>query len=239
MRRKAPSRQSDCSPQTASPRSAFFPQWHPEQPRSLSTITTHTACVYSAMWSPHNPDILATACGDGHLRLFDLRAQSSPVAGPHPVATIPVGGEVLSLDWNKYRTWNIATGSTDKSVKVWDLRAASASAAAGPPPPGGASARSQGQIAAVCTGHEYAVRKVAFSVSIADGIPVVCCSKLNCSPSPFFMLAPAPFTLTPSLRKLRYDRPDMGRGPPFGIAIICGFAPRPASGHGRSPEESP
>lgn len=187
------------------------------------------------MWSPHNPDILATACGDGHLRLFDLRAQSSPVAGPHPVATIPVGGEVLSLDWNKYRTWNIATGSTDKSVKVWDLRAASANAAAGPPPPGGAGVRSQGQIAAVCTGHEYAVRKVAFSVSRQYDRGVVSCSSLNVSCPP--VLSPAPLALTPGFRKLRYDRPDMGRGPPFCIAIVCCFAPRSASRHGGSTEE--
>lgn len=136
-------------------------QWHPEQPRSITSITAHTACVYAAMWSPHSPDLIATACGDGHLRLFDLRTQTaaSPVAGPAPVMTVPVGGEVLTCDWNKYRPMTIATGSTDKSIKVWDLRSVQQQQQ---PQPG---AQAQGQITAVCTGHGYAVRRIAFSVS--------------------------------------------------------------------------
>ncbi|CAO1631251.1 unnamed protein product [Parajaminaea phylloscopi] len=143
--------------------------WHPERPRSLATITAHTACVYAAIWSPHAPDILATASGDGHARLFDLRttATSHAVAGAQPIATIPVGGEVLALDWNKYRQFHLATGSTDKSVKLWDLRAVSSNpSAAAMPPPGAAGVNAgppAGQITAICTGHDYAVRKVAFS----------------------------------------------------------------------------
>lgn len=152
-------------------------QWHPEQPRAQVTLTAHTACVYSAMWSPHHPDILATACGDGHLRLFDLRqAYSAPspsmtggLSTPTPaVATVPVGGEVLSLDWNKYRQWHIATGSTDKTIKAWDLRSVGSMVdrggmTAGAPPPGAPPPMGQGQITAICTGHDYAVRKVAYS----------------------------------------------------------------------------
>lgn len=147
--------------------------WHPDQPRSLTTMTAHTACVYAAIWSPHSPDVLATACGDGHARLFDLRANPAPtagspgaVAGAQPIATVPVGGEVLTLDWNKYRTFNLATGSTDKAVKVWDLRSVSSSAGSMARPPPGAPAGAGGglgQVTAICTGHEYAVRKVAFS----------------------------------------------------------------------------
>lgn len=90
---------------------------------------------------------------------------ASPVAGPAPVATVPVGGEVLSLDWNKYRPFQVATGSTDKSIKLWDLRSAGQQGgAAGPPPPGApVGSGAGGQIISICTGHEYAVRKVAFS----------------------------------------------------------------------------
>lgn len=134
--------------------------WHPERPTALTALTTHQACVYGCSWSPHNGDLLATACGDGHLRLYDLRVSSmgTGAAGLQtqaPVAVVPVGGEVLSLDWNKYRQMTIATGSTDRGVKIWDLRGAGKANA------GGAAAASQSY--AVLLGHEYAVRKVAFS----------------------------------------------------------------------------
>ncbi|EPQ30033.1 uncharacterized protein PFL1_02706 [Pseudozyma flocculosa PF-1] len=93
--------------------------WHPERPASLTSITAHTACVYSCAFSPHNPELLATASGDGHLRLFDLRQPvGTPGSPAAPIATVPVGGEVLSLDWNKYRPMTIATGSTDRVVKT-------------------------------------------------------------------------------------------------------------------------
>ncbi|CAO1617888.1 unnamed protein product [Sympodiomycopsis kandeliae] len=118
--------------------------WHPQQPRSLSTITAHTACVYSAMWSPHSPDLLSTACGDGHLRLFDLRSNTNNTTSP--IMTIPIGGEVLTCDWNKYKELTIATGSTDKNIKLWDLR--------NPSNP---------QLQSIITGHNYAIRRIQFS----------------------------------------------------------------------------
>lgn len=79
---------------------------------------------------------------------------------------------MLSLDWNKYRQWTIATGSTDKTIKVWDLRSVGHSLSTAstpappqqPPPPGSmVPSNQQGQLLSLCTGHAYAVRKVAFS----------------------------------------------------------------------------
>lgn len=137
--------------------------WHPERPTALTAITSHTACVYACSWSPHNGDLIATACGDGHLRLYDVRASnlgtgSAGSPTQTPVAVVPVGGEVLSVDWNKYRPMTLATGSTDRGVKVWDLRGAGK---AGPGiGPGGLRG---GENTAALLGHEYAVRKVAFS----------------------------------------------------------------------------
>lgn len=52
--------------------------------------------------------------------------------------------EILSCDWNKYDDCIIATGSVDKSIKVWDVR-------------------SYRVPMAVLNGHGYAVRKVKFS----------------------------------------------------------------------------
>lgn len=127
--------------------------WHPERPQSLTAITAHTGCVYGCAFSPHNPDLLATACGDGHLRLFDLRQQAQQAA-----ATVPVGGEVLCLDWNKYRPLTIATGSTDRVIKTFDLRSAISK-----PPTATATTLDMGTPIAAILGHEYAIRKVAYS----------------------------------------------------------------------------
>ena len=48
------------------------------------------------------------------------------------------------MDWNKYQENMIITGSTDKSIKVWDLR------------------RSDHELLCL-RGHEYAVRRVKCS----------------------------------------------------------------------------
>lgn len=66
--------------------------------------------------------------------------------------------EVLTLDWNKYRPWVLATGSVDKSIKVWDCRNVKL---------GGDT-----NLGVPCEvnlpGHEYAVRKVQWSPHRAD-----------------------------------------------------------------------
>ncbi|WFD31075.1 peroxisomal targeting signal 2 receptor [Malassezia sp. CBS 17886] len=99
--------------------------------------------------------LLATASGDGTAQTFDLRVAAGP-GGARPVAVMPVGGEVLGLDWNKYRPMTLATGSTDRTVKVWDAR--SVRPAVGTP-----SAQTSLGEAAVLVGHQYAVRNVAWS----------------------------------------------------------------------------
>ena len=41
----------------------------------------------------------------------------------HDVLSHAVCAQVLTADWCKYNDCVIATGSVDKSVKVWDVRA--------------------------------------------------------------------------------------------------------------------
>ena len=120
-------------------------QWTPERPTSVQTIPAHSACVYRCAWSPHNPNLLATASGDGTAGVFDLRG------GARPVATMSAGGEVLALDWNKYKPMTLATGGTDRAVKVWEAHTAAPS--------------SGGLVPERCVllGHQYAVRDVAWS----------------------------------------------------------------------------
>ncbi|KAF8757738.1 WD domain, G-beta repeat [Rhizoctonia solani] len=140
--------------------------------------SAHSSCVYQALFSPHTPDILATASTDGTMRLFDLRVplhSLQPAANPNaptlplsstplarPSLTIPAHGtEILSLDWNKYRPWVLASSSVDKSVKIWDARQIQSN------PTG-----EQGLVGGTCEidllGHEYAVRKVQWSPHRAD-----------------------------------------------------------------------
>lgn len=68
--------------------------------------------------------------------------------------------EVLSLDWNKYHSHLIATGSVDQSIKIHDLRMVTSQ-----PPQLGSMIPTMQPIATVASllGHEYAVRRVAWS----------------------------------------------------------------------------
>lgn len=126
--------------------------------------------MYQALFSPHQPDVLATCSTDGTIKIFDLRAPayaSGPASNAftEPVSaavlTVPASGtELLSIDWNKYRPYVIASAGVDKVVKVFDCRMAST-----------APSTSQ-SVGGVCEtqlfGHEYAIRKVQWSPHRAD-----------------------------------------------------------------------
>lgn len=123
------------------------------------------------------------------MKIFDLRTPSfpspsapSPPNSPHPPAhaalTVPASvTEVLTLDWNKYRPFNIATAGVDKSVKVWDCRMIKAGGTA--------------EVGGICEkdlrGHEYAVRKVQWSPHrpdlIASASYDMTCRVYACFPS--------------------------------------------------------
>ncbi|KZV65186.1 WD40 repeat-like protein [Peniophora sp. CONT] len=142
--------------------------WTPELQRSLTTVHAHQACVYQALFSPHQPDVLATASTDGTVRIFDLRAPafatgsgagfSAPLTAP--ALTVPAsGGEILALDWNKYRPFVLASAGVDKTIRVWDCRMVKLGPQAGE--------QGQSQVGGVCEsqllGHEFAVRKIQWS----------------------------------------------------------------------------
>ncbi|GAA5971828.1 hypothetical protein JCM8115_001397 [Rhodotorula mucilaginosa] len=151
--------------------------WTPERPASLQTIPAHGACVYAALFSPSQPSIIASCSSDGSLKIWDTRvplppsSTSASPSSPHTPAlataqvTIPahIGSEILDLDFNKYDPNLIATASVDRSVKIHDLRAAAS--ASTPAAPGASSIPHVVPNATVATllGHEYAVRRVAWS----------------------------------------------------------------------------
>ncbi|MBW0555790.1 hypothetical protein O181_095505 [Austropuccinia psidii MF-1] len=121
--------------------------WTPSRSASILTIPAHGACVYAARFSPSSADTLATCSSDGSLKIWDT---NSP-PGANASLTIPAhDSEVLALDWNKYSPHLIATASVDRTVKIHDIRMAS-----------------QGSSHRCCVGaligHQYAIRKVAWS----------------------------------------------------------------------------
>ncbi|KAI9761874.1 MAG: hypothetical protein M4579_000815 [Chaenotheca gracillima] len=138
--------------------------WSPNRPTSLLTIPTHS-CTYSALYSPHSPSILSAVSSDSHLRIFDLRTPAS--ASNHLVMRIPIHSapaakasfssaaatppsEALTHDWNRYSSSLVATGSVDRLIRTFDTRAPN-----------------QGPLA-VLAGHEYAVRRLAWSPHLGD-----------------------------------------------------------------------
>lgn len=138
--------------------------WSPERSTSLLTLPTHT-CTYSASFSPHSPSLLSAVSSDSHLRVFDLRTPSS--ASNHLTLQLPIHGaplskpgappfpalppsEALTHDWNKYRDTIVATAGVDRAIRTFDIRTPN-----------------QGPLA-VLTGHEYAVRKIAWSPHLPD-----------------------------------------------------------------------
>lgn len=104
------------------------------------------------------------------MKIFDLRSPSFP-APPVPGAPGPAQPlvqaalttpasvtEVLTLDWNKYRPFSIATAGVDKTIKVWDCRMIKLG---GPAEVGGICERE-------LRGHEYAIRKIQWCPHRSD-----------------------------------------------------------------------
>ncbi|KAI0966867.1 WD repeat domain-containing protein [Xylaria arbuscula] len=138
--------------------------WSPARKESLRTLPVGN-CTYSTSYCPSNPNIISAVSTDSHLRIFDLRTPVNaqyhltskiPVHQP-PSVPMPPGisppfmpAEILTHDWNKYRDTVIATGGVDRAIRTFDIR----NPTAGP--------------ASIMMGHDYAVRRLAWSPHAAD-----------------------------------------------------------------------
>ncbi len=80
---------------------------------------------------------------DGGLKIWDLKSQNKNIASIRAHQT-----DILSCDFNKYDEL-IATASTDKSIKIWDLRKLSVPVN-------------------ILVGHRYPVRRVKYSPHSAN-----------------------------------------------------------------------
>ena len=92
------------------------PAHQPQQQQQQQVNTAN--CIYSAQFSPHSPSMVVSCNGGSQVQVWDVRS-------PNPLQlkfTAHGGLEALSVDWNKYKSTVIASGGTDKSVRIWDLR---------------------------------------------------------------------------------------------------------------------
>ncbi|GMK58744.1 hypothetical protein CspeluHIS016_0601860 [Cutaneotrichosporon spelunceum] len=97
--------------------------WTTERATALVTLPGPPGSqLYTALFSPHTPALLATSGQDGFVRFWDLR---TAMGGAHmqPVQTMQASAaDVLAADWNKYHPGVLATAGKDRVVRVWDTR---------------------------------------------------------------------------------------------------------------------
>ena len=133
------------------------PAHQPQQQQQQQVNTAN--CIYSAQFSPHSPSMVVSCNGGSQVQVWDVRS-------PNPLQlkfTAHGGLEALSVDWNKYKSTVIASGGTDKSVRIWDLRSITKIDR-----PIAQSPMASGHIRGPTPlneliGHEFAVRRVQWS----------------------------------------------------------------------------
>jgi len=74
--------------------------------------------VYQAAWSPHSAFTYASASQDGIMQLWDMQADNQKPQ----IYLAASENELLCIDWAKYATNMVVTGSSDCKTRGWDLR---------------------------------------------------------------------------------------------------------------------
>ncbi len=111
--------------------------WNAYAPQSIVTLSQHSDPVNAAVFSPHDASTLVSVSGET-ARMWDVRS------GRMTQMIYAHSREVLTCDWSKYNAYEIATGSVDRTIKVWDVRRTD---------------RALTRLA----GHAYAVRRLRYS----------------------------------------------------------------------------
>lgn len=96
----------------------------PEMKFEIVQKIDHPGEVNKARYMPQNPNIIATMAPDGRTLIFDRTKHSSqPTGTVNPqIELIGHKKEGFGLDWNPRVEGQLATGSSDKTVKIWNIQ---------------------------------------------------------------------------------------------------------------------
>jgi histone-binding protein RBBP4 len=83
----------------------------------------HPGEVNKARYQPQNPNLIATMCIDGRVLIFDRSKHTSlPTGTVSPdIELLGHKEEGFGLCWSPHAAGKLATGSGDKTMRVWDL----------------------------------------------------------------------------------------------------------------------
>jgi histone-binding protein RBBP4 len=81
----------------------------------------HKGEVNKARYQPQNPNIIATMCTDGRVMIWDRsKHPSQPTGTVNPqMELLGHEAEGFGLSWNPHEAGHLATGSEDKTVRLW------------------------------------------------------------------------------------------------------------------------
>jgi histone-binding protein RBBP4 len=81
----------------------------------------HKGEVNKARYQPQNPNIIATMCTDGRVMIWDRSKHPSlPTGTVNPqMELLGHEAEGFGLSWNPHVAGHLATGSEDKTVRLW------------------------------------------------------------------------------------------------------------------------
>lgn len=81
----------------------------------------HKGEVNKARYQPQNPNIIATMCTDGRVMIWDRsKHPSQPTGAVNPeMELLGHTKEGFGLSWSPHVAGHLATGSEDKTVKLW------------------------------------------------------------------------------------------------------------------------
>ncbi|NP_001105556.1 Histone-binding protein MSI1 [Zea mays] len=86
---------------------------------ALQIFKHHDGVVEDVAWHLRHEYLFGSVGDDYHLLIWDLR---SPAPTKPVQSVVAHQGEVNCLAFNPFNEWVVATGSTDKTVKLFDLR---------------------------------------------------------------------------------------------------------------------